>query len=116
MLILCQRLQPSNTTSVPLMRVECGRTALRLDRAPPGALMIRRGTRRARREPRGPAAPLGVKAGVLAAFLVTLILLTGLPATATAQDCGNTRATPLVGRDAIDGDTFRTTDGREWRL
>jgi endonuclease YncB( thermonuclease family) len=58
--------------------------------------------------------PVLVKSwGTAAAFIVASI---GLQAPAAAQGCGNARAESAVGAAAIDGDTFRTADGREWRL
>lgn len=48
-----------------------------------------------------------------------LALLSGLgvaPLPAQAEHCDHHVTMPAVGRSAIDGDTFSTADGREWRL
>jgi endonuclease YncB( thermonuclease family) len=59
-----------------------------------------------RRAPRG-------RAG--AALLMALALQAGAGA-AAAGGCGDAPAVSVAGLSAIDGDTFRTVDGQQWRL
>ncbi len=63
-----------------------------------------------------PAKPVCHWKGALPAALVALALHAGVAVPAVAQGCGDARATSVVGLDAVDGDTFRTIDGHEWRL
>jgi endonuclease YncB( thermonuclease family) len=58
--------------------------------------------------------PVLVKSwGTAAAFVAAMVCL---QAPAAAQGCGDERARSAVGAAALDGDTFRTADGQEWRL
>src|SRR5262245_55081700 len=132
MLILCHRLQPSNTASASLMCVDRFILLLTLRRRAPelvegGRLegwgtvevMASSDSRTAGALPhpsrralgRAPQGEEGLK-GAVHLIWAMLVALAVHPIPAAAQGCGHTHATPLVGRDAIDGDTFRTTDGR----
>src|SRR5262245_1172525 len=68
------------------------------------------------REPTSSASLAGAGRRVATASAGLLIALALSAAPAAAQGCGDARAQSVVGLDAIDGDTFRTVDGREWRL
>lgn len=51
--------------------------------------------------------------GMAAAWMLAMVCL---QAGAAAQGCGDPQARSAAGAVAIDGDTFRTADGQEWRL